>query len=687
MLLRTVAVFVVGAAILAGILYYASTVDSRPPAVGSVSLTQHLSSDDKVALTTSSLDVNFSEPVQTATAQAAFVIAPTVRGSFSWNGSTMVFTPIEPLPLQTEFSVTIGPGVSDRSGNVMTEASAAFRFRTVGEPQVVSSDPADGASGVPVDASLQVTFSTLMDTASVSEALTVTPRFDYRLRWSGERLTVVPAQPFAAARSYTLHIGADARDTGGAALKSAFNLRFSTVVAGLGAETVVPADRSQGIAVTSPIAIIFDRALDPSSVSSDALSITPSVAGTLDVIAPPGAAGLSDAALRVLRFQPSGPLPPNTTFEVTLGGDVHAADGGRLVAPISWSFLTGAPTPTLGNQILFLSKRSGISNLWAMNPEGTGQRQLTAELSDVVSYAVTPDGRSLVVSDGARLVEQRADGSGRRELTAPGNLEFDASYSPDGSQIAFARVDAATGVSRGLWLRAEGGGDETQVSLPDELLATPTPVASGGPPPPLLRAPVFAPDGSALAFVVGSSRVALLELASRTLTSAPFDASSEPVWLPDSGGVLISGLPGDNRKPRDAPQPPMTPLDPASSGLSVAQLGGLRVVQLDRGTDAVVDAGLPFGASHPTLDSRGRLAYILLSSAAPDAGTLWLTGIDAGVGTRISPSVAEVSGVAFTPDPQRLLSVRGRSGIWQLDLPTGQAHQRSPDGSLPRWIP
>jgi len=46
------AVLALGFAALAGILYYASTVDGRPPTVVAISLTQHLSGDAEQALTT-----------------------------------------------------------------------------------------------------------------------------------------------------------------------------------------------------------------------------------------------------------------------------------------------------------------------------------------------------------------------------------------------------------------------------------------------------------------------------------------------------------------------------------------------------------------------------------------------------------------------------------------------------------
>ena len=103
--IRTVLVLAIGGALLAPILYYASTVDVRPPQVNRFVLTQHLPGDDGVALTTSSLEVVFSEAVDRHAAQAAFTVLPQLPGSFSWSGATMVFTPADPLPLQTSFSV------------------------------------------------------------------------------------------------------------------------------------------------------------------------------------------------------------------------------------------------------------------------------------------------------------------------------------------------------------------------------------------------------------------------------------------------------------------------------------------------------------------------------------------------------------------------------------------------------
>lgn len=693
MLLRSLAVLVVGAAVLGGILYYASTVDLRAPGVSGFALTQHLSGDAAVALTSTSLEVDFSEPVDEPTAEAAFRVDPPVEGAYSWSDSTMTFTPLEPLPPKTEFSAHVEAGVRDVAGNQMSQASTAFSFTTVGEPQVVNSDPAADATDVALDASLVVTFSTLMDTRSVEDALELSPVFAHDLRWNGEQLTIAPRDPLSPNRRYTLAIGEGARDLSGTPLQESFSLSFTTVEAGLSVTNIVPAGDSDGIAVTSPIVIEFDRALDPDSVSNDLLQISPPVAGNLDVIAAPGAAGLANGDARLLRFQPSGPLPPNTTFEVTLAPGLRGSDGALMVTPVTWTFLTGAPMATLGNRVVYLSDRSGVVNLWAMNPDGTGQRQLSAELSPVADYAIAPDGRSFVVADGARLIEQRADGTSRRLLTDEGVLEFDPSYSPNGSQIAFGRADATTGNGLGLWVRDAGGGDAHQLEMPPELTGSPpsSPIASEGEAVPLLRAPRYSPDGHALAFVDEAGRVGVLELPGDRLTTAPFRAVDAPVWLSDSSGLMLDGLPGPSASPGPRPGRAVLPLALEGENVSSAQLGQLVVVRLDRGDNAIVESRLPVGVARPAVDADGRLAYLLLDPGRR-AGAAWITRLGDGAGRSLLVEM-ELSAVRFTPDPDRLLLAAGRDdtdaagGIWLFDMSNGSARRIGDDGWMPRWVP
>ena len=691
-LLRSFAVFAVGLAILGAILFYASTVDGRPPEVLDIGLTHHLSSDATVALTTTSVEIEFSETVEPASGQASFQIEPGLEGTFSWAGRTLTFTPSERLPLETGFTVRVLPGVRDLAGNAMDDEAEPFAFETVGNPTVVRNQPEDRAQDVPLESSIVLEFSTLMDTASVEAALRIQPAIALEPRWSGERLTLTPSIAFVEGRQYTLRIDRTARDGAGTPLARPFRLVFRAARSGLEAMTQVPNAGIEGVAVTSPIAIVFDRALDPDSLEDGQLRLTPAVSGSLEVIAAPDAEGLRDPTPRVLRFQPSAPLEPNTTYEVSLDPGLLGADGSQLATPLAWRFTTGAPLTALGNQIVFLTDRSGIANLWTMNPDGTGQRQLSAELSPVTGYAVAPDGRSFVIGDGAVLIQQDADGGDRQVLTGGGVLEFDPTYAPDGSELAFGRADAETGAGLGLWTRSTGDGGARRIQLPDELrpgtTPTPEPSSSTPPPAPILRAPRYSPDGAALAFVDLSGRVAVLELPAGRLSTAQFGAVSPPAWLADSTGILLSGLaPGAVGEP--AAGEPLPALDPATLGLTDDQLGSLGVARLDRGATSVVRLAHSDGASRPATSGDGRYLYVVVEPGQRGAGGL-LRLTSRGGGTSfpvLRDGGAAVISAAFGPEPGTVVAARTDDGIWLVDVASGSGEQLADDGWQPRWLP
>ena len=145
-LLRSLAVIGVGGILLAGVLYVASTVDARPPTVLEVRLTSPSADDDRVALITTSLEITFSEPVVTDEAEAAVRLDPAVVGAMTWSGSRMIFTPADPLALETDYVLTVDEGITDLSGNAMTEPPPPFEFLTAGRPTLVESEPADGSA-------------------------------------------------------------------------------------------------------------------------------------------------------------------------------------------------------------------------------------------------------------------------------------------------------------------------------------------------------------------------------------------------------------------------------------------------------------------------------------------------------------------------------------------------------------
>jgi Tol biopolymer transport system component len=674
--LRWLAVIAVGTAALGVVLYFASTVDRRPPQVTSYELTQRLVADAGIALTTTSVEVTFNEPVEHETAEAAFEIDPAVPGAFSWSGTTMIFTPQERLPLETEFTVRIQPGVRDLAGNAMPSAAAAFNFVTVGRPSVVATIPGDGAEEVTLDSTITVTFSTLMDTASIEQALRIDPQIRHRLQWNGEQLEIVPARPLEPGRAYRVEIDTRATDQDGVELAEPLALSFETVPPGLMTVSLVPRDGSEGIAVTTQLGIVFDRPVDPDTLDEGAFTVTPEVAGSFELVD-------GDDGPRLLRFTPSAPLPPNTTFSAELVPGLRGADGRQLAQPVSWTFTTGAPLTVLGNHVVFLSERAGVTNLWAMNFDGTGQRQLSIEMTPVLDYAVSPDGRTFVVGDGFRLIEYRADGAARRVLTDPAHLEFDPYYAPDGSQLAFARADADSGEPLGLWERPVDGGDPTPVLLPQEFRPGASPPADEAPR--LLRAPVYSPDWSALAFVdVTEGRIGILELPRERLTSASLLALSPPSWHADSTAVVLAGVrqPGAGGTNVVDPAEPVRPLR-----ADLAETDGAIAVRLQRGATAVVSLGVDGHIVRVASGPTGRLAYLAVEDPGqPEAGRLGIIEADGEVLDPL-PDADDVAWMTFGAEPATMVVERQGAGIWLVTMDGSEPLRLAREGSRPRWLP
>jgi len=86
-----------------------------------------LSSDpsggDTLVSVNKSIVVRFSEVMDTAATRAAFSINPSVTGTFSWIGdSVMTFAPAETLAFRRQYQVTVGTGARDLAGNNLATA-------------------------------------------------------------------------------------------------------------------------------------------------------------------------------------------------------------------------------------------------------------------------------------------------------------------------------------------------------------------------------------------------------------------------------------------------------------------------------------------------------------------------------------------------------------------------------------
>jgi len=101
------------------------SVDADPPTVLSTS-----PSDGAANVAVSAdVEMTFSEPMDHASAEAAFSISGGVTGTFSWVGNTMTFHPTPSLDDDTAYTVTISTDAQDWLGRAMA-APYVFAFTT-----------------------------------------------------------------------------------------------------------------------------------------------------------------------------------------------------------------------------------------------------------------------------------------------------------------------------------------------------------------------------------------------------------------------------------------------------------------------------------------------------------------------------------------------------------------------------
>ena len=160
--------------------------------------------------------------------------------------------------------------------------------------------------------------------------------------------------------------------------------------------------------------------------------------------------------------------------------------------PADDGFPTWSPD---GRHIAFVSDRDGNREIYVMNADGSGQTNLTNNPADDDDPAWSPDGKRIAFvswrdsSPGAALSNtnleiyvMNADGSNAVNLTGNPSWDFEPTWSPDGTRIAFrSRRDQTVAF---YVMNADG-------SAPTRLASSPT----------WDRLPAWSPDGTLIAFV------------------------------------------------------------------------------------------------------------------------------------------------------------------------------------------
>jgi len=138
----------------------------------------------------------------------------------------------------TALALRVGMALAVRVGMVLALLAASSCARKqlpsggppdTEPPRVLAVTPDSGATSVARSIRPSVEFSEGMDPRSASLAVELAPRVEIKQRrWSGRRLTLVLGDSLGADQTYTLFVGADARDRHGNALVEGRTVPFTT---------------------------------------------------------------------------------------------------------------------------------------------------------------------------------------------------------------------------------------------------------------------------------------------------------------------------------------------------------------------------------------------------------------------------------------------------------------------------
>jgi hypothetical protein len=265
-----------------------------------------------------------------------------VSGTVSYSGTTASFTPSVNLSANKTYTATITTGAKSLAG-VALASNYVWNFTTVNitAPTVISTDPANNTSGVPLNKVITATFSVPMDPATMnSSTFTIkngTNAVSGSISYSGSVATFTPSSNLSGNTVYTGTITTGAKNVGGTPLASDYVWSFTTLAAT--PPTVIstnPANNATGVVLTKVITATFSVPMDPATISTSTFTLKH------------GATTVSGAVMysgSTASFTPSVNLLSNTVYTATITTGAKNVAGTPLASNYVWSFTT---VPTLG---------------------------------------------------------------------------------------------------------------------------------------------------------------------------------------------------------------------------------------------------------------------------------------------------------------------------------------------------
>ncbi|MBP6237901.1 MAG: Ig-like domain-containing protein [Saprospiraceae bacterium] len=204
-------------------------------------------------------------------------------------------------------------------------------------PVVISTIPINGATDVPLDQIISVTFNEEMNPATINQAsFTIQggSAIQGTITYSGTKATFTPSVPLTANTTYTGKVKTMVKDKTGNALQTDYIWTFSTgVVLSPLVVSTDPANNEPEVTLNKIIMATFNMQMEATSINTATFFV--SLEGNK-------IEGENSYTGTTASFIPKFDLNPNTTYTGTITTGVKNTDGTSLVADYIWTFTTGS---------------------------------------------------------------------------------------------------------------------------------------------------------------------------------------------------------------------------------------------------------------------------------------------------------------------------------------------------------
>jgi hypothetical protein len=243
----------------------------------------------------------------------------------------VIITPAQKLDFNKNYSIVLGTGIKDVWGNALATTTITHFTTDSATPPVLSAVyPANSTSGVSIKVQPCLIFSEALDPVTVNatniKLLQGTTLIRASVALYGSKLVIMtPQSPLSPSTAYSIVLTTGIKDISGNAIATSSTNAFTTGAAVLPvAVSQNPVNGSTGISTDASIAIVFSKAMDKNTITSNNILLK---SGSSTVKTSVELSGKYTAVVT-----PLYPLTPGTRYYVVATTAVKDSDGNALGA-------------------------------------------------------------------------------------------------------------------------------------------------------------------------------------------------------------------------------------------------------------------------------------------------------------------------------------------------------------------